>query len=306
MPVSELNVPPSARGGIVTIGNFDGVHLGHQAMLKEVRRIAQDQNGPAVVVTFDPHPIAVLKPQIAQHRLTTLNTRIRLLKQFGADQVVILPVNTDLLSMSACAFFERLIVDKLDAAGVVEGPDFRFGAGRSGDIPALRQLCEQHSIALSVIESVKTESEVISSTSIRQMLQNGDFSDAIDRLGHPLTICGKVAHGAGRGRQLGFPTANLIKIDTLLPAHGVYSGVCTIDGRRYSVAVNVGPNPTFQDQSEKVECHICNYSGSLYGAELSVDLLSRIRELKTFDSVAELTEQIREDLKHCTQEDRQN
>jgi len=299
MTLFELHVPSTAKHGVITIGNFDGVHRGHQAMLAIVRKLADRRKRPAVIVTFDPHPVTVLRPEIKLPRLSEIDTRVQLLKNYGADEVVVMPVDRSLLDMSAEQFFNDVVCQQLQPVAMVEGPDFRFGKDRFGDTQMLSQLCEARDIELQVIPPVCESDRMISSTRIRDRIAGGNISDATDLLGHSYSISGVVRKGAGRGRQLGFPTANLEDINVLLPGDGVYAGRCDLAGKSHAVALSIGPNPTFDDNARKVECHIVGFEGDLYELTLEVELVNQIRKLKTFESVAELTEQIRQDVADC-------
>jgi riboflavin kinase/FMN adenylyltransferase len=293
---STKSVP---AGGIVTVGNFDGVHRGHQHMLSQLRQIAGQQNTHTVVVTFDPHPVTVLRPGFVKEKLTTPEHRARLLKEFGADHVVILPTNRELLNLSPEDFCATVILSQLHAAGVVEGPNFCFGRNRAGNVETLRQLCSDHGISFCVIDPVVEDDSLISSSRIRDLLRAGEVKEATHLLGHYHRIAGTVTQGAGRGRELGIPTANLTDVVEMLPAHGVYAGICYVDDSQYTTAISIGPNPTFGDKAVKVECHLIDYSGDLYGRHLSVDLVSEIRPLRSFSSSEDLTGQIAEDIRTC-------
>jgi riboflavin kinase/FMN adenylyltransferase len=299
MNQADLHVPQSALNGIVSVGNFDGVHRGHQQMLKTLREIAAEHSAPAIVVTFDPHPLSLLRPDAPLPRLTTIERRTALLREYGADQVVVLPVTKQLLQMTADDFFHQVLVEQLSAAGIVEGPNFRFGRDRSGDVDRLADLCQSKNIAFRVIQPVDDEGQMISSSRIRTLLSEGRLCDAVAMTGHAHRISGVVSHGAGRGRQLGFPTANLENIRVMLPTNGVYAGTANIAGRQYVAAVSIGPNPTFDDNRLKVECYVDGFTGDLYETELNIDLLSKIRSLCSFTSVEELTQQITTDVKQC-------
>lgn len=299
MAWSGLQVPRSAQNGIISIGNFDGVHRGHQAMLADVVAHARRHSLPAVVVTFDPHPVSVLRPDIAVPRLTTISTRRALLKQYGVDEMIVLPVDSELLNMSPLRFFQEVIQGNLCALGIVEGPDFRFGKDREGDIQFLRRQCQETGVHLSVFPAVLDADEMISSTRIRTLLSEGQISQAINLLGHPYAISGTVGQGAGRGQKLGIPTANLQDVQELVPQNGVYAAQCEIDGRHHAVAVNIGPNPTFVDYSQKVECHIIGYSGDIYDQKLQVQLISRIRSIRKFADTQDLMVQVKQDIEKC-------
>lgn len=300
MTLFPLQVPTTASGGVVTIGNFDGVHRGHQAMLSVVRESADRRKSPAVVVTFDPHPITVLKPNVQLPRLSTIAVRTELLKLHGADQVIVLPVNRQLLNMTPERFFQDIVLTQLQPVGIVEGPDFRFGRDRAGDTTMLKSFCDAEAIDLEVITAVcdlgGQQDSMISSTRIRGLLSEGRLAAAVQLLGHRYSLSGVVRHGAGRGGGLGFPTANLEQIETLLPADGVYAAECLIAETRYAVAVSIGPNPTFGDQRRKVECHVIGFSGDLYDQQLRVDLKADIRGLVSFDSLEALKQQIELDI----------
>lgn len=301
MAWSGLHVPSSAKGGIVTIGNFDGVHLGHQSMLTIVREHARKVAKRVVVVTFDPHPVNVLKPDVSLPKLSTLETRKELLKRFGADDVCVLNVDHALLSMAPETFFDEVVRKQLDASGLVEGPDFHFGKDRAGDTTVLKKLCDQSGLSLTVIPAVCEGSEMISSTRIRKLLADGAVAEAVSLLGHGYTISGVIGRGAGRGQTLGIPTANLERIEVLLPRNGVYAAQCSLQGQKLACAVSIGPNPTFDDHERKVECHILNFSGDLYDSDLSIELLAEIRELHSFASHESLVSQIKADINQCRQ-----
>lgn len=299
MNPADLSIPTGATSGVITVGNFDGVHRGHQRMLAHLREIADELSAPAVVVTFDPHPLSVLRPDDPLPRLTSIERRTALLREYGADEVVVLPVSTRLLEMSADAFFDDVIVRQLSAVGVVEGPNFHFGRDRSGDVSYLAELCARQQLTFRVIEPVQDAGRLISSSRIRVLLGEGRLQDAVAMTGHPHRISGTVSAGAGRGGGIGFPTANLNDIPTMLPTNGVYAGCAVLHGTRYVAAVSIGPNPTFSDHRLKVECHLDGFEGDLYGQPLDIDLLSEIRPLCTFDSVEDLTRQITADVAQC-------
>jgi riboflavin kinase/FMN adenylyltransferase len=299
MNQADLYIPRNALNGIVTVGNFDGVHRGHQRMLETLCRIAAENSAPAVVVTFDPHPLSLLRPDSPLPRLTTISRRTELLKQYGAGEVVVLPVTHHLLQMSADEFFRDILVQRLAAAGIVEGPNFRFGRDRQGNVQSLSRMCLSEGIAFSVIEAVNDEGYMISSSRIRTLLSQGQVLEAVAMTGHPHRLSGTVTRGAGRGRRLGFPTANLDDITVMLPGDGVYAGTTTVDETLHVVAISIGPNPTFDDHRIKVECFLDGFDGDLYGQQLDIDVLCEIRPLCSFGSVDKLTQQIQSDVEQC-------
>ena len=296
--MTTLHIPVTTQQlhACVAIGNFDGVHVGHAAMLRTLRQLALEQGTPAVAVTFDPHPIAILRPEFSPPILTTVDDRIELLQAAGADSVIVLPVTTSLLEMTAEQFFDVVILHTFHAKGIVEGPNFRFGRDRIGDTAALQEFCKRAELACRIVEAFESHGELISSSRIRELICKRSLLQATELLGHPYRMTGVVRRGAGRGSGLGFPTANLADVVTLLPAHGVYAGCTVLDNRRYPVAVSIGPNPTFGEHREKIECHIDGFSGDLYDKVLKVDLLSEIRPLQSFDSIESLVKQIRHDV----------
>jgi riboflavin kinase/FMN adenylyltransferase len=261
--------------------------------------LGREISGPAVAITFDPHPIAVLRPEFTPPVLTTIEDRKRLLHQAGADEVIVLPVTSGLLEMTAEQFFRDVVVGKFKARGVVEGPNFHFGKDRRGDVDRLQELCRSQGIQCHIAKSFDDAGSMISSSRIRELICARAMTAAVELLGHPYRMSGIVRHGAGRGRTIGFPTANLAEIQTLLPAHGVYAGTTEINGNRYPVAVSVGPNPTFGEHREKVECHIDGFTGDLYDQKLAIDLLREVRALQSFGSVNELISQIQNDIEVC-------
>jgi riboflavin kinase/FMN adenylyltransferase len=298
MAILDFHVTGSACEGCIAIGNFDGVHRGHASMLQQLRSLGREISGPAVAITFDPHPIAVLRPEFTPPVLTTIEDRKRLLHQAGADEVIVLPVTSGLLEMTAEQFFRDVVVGKFKARGVVEGPNFHFGKDRRGDVDRLQELCRSQGIQCHIAKSFDDAGSMVSSSRIRELICARAMTAAVELLGHPYRMSGTVRHGAGRGRTIGFPTANLAEIQTLLPA-GVYAGATEINGNRYPVAVSIGPNPTFGEHREKVECHIDGFAGDLYDQKLAIDLLSEVRALQSFGSVNELISQIQNDIEVC-------
>jgi len=291
-PDAAVPVP----GGYVAIGNFDGVHRGHQAMIARLTDRARAAGRPSAAVTFDPHPIALLRPEALPPGLSSLADRAKLLKDCGVDAVIVLPTSWELLRLTATEFFERIVRDRLKAAGLVEGPNFTFGKDRGGNVTLLRQLCIHAGMTLDVIEPVTIDGQWVSSSVIRSLLMDGDVNDAVALLGRPYRLTGRVVTGSRRGAGLGFPTANLSDLATVIPGPGVYAGRTEIDGRSHPAAIHIGPNPTFGEQALKVEVHVIGFNGDLYGRMLSVDFHRRLRDVRRFDSVDELRVQLTHDI----------
>lgn len=307
------SIPTSALGGAVAIGNFDGVHRGHLALLSRLKQLAEQVAGPTVVVTFDPPPIKILAPDKVPPALTTIRRRVELLEAAGADHVVVLKTNSELLSLSPAAFFEQLLVNGLHAKGIVEGPNFQFGKDRQGNVEVLRALCEKQNVAFQIVEPELTGSEWVSSTRVRQSIDAGRVEIANQLLSSPYRISGIVAHGAQRGRTIGFPTANLDAIPVLIPSVGVYAARLvrllrpngetddSIDSPiARAVALHIGPNPTFGEDARKVEAHVIDYAGDLYDCEVELEILSRIRGVHKFDSLEALKTQLHQDINTVT------
>lgn len=284
------------RGGFASIGNFDGVHRGHQAMLNTLISRAHSEGVPAIAVTFDPHPIALLKPDATPPGLTTIEYRAELLGRYGVDVTLVLPTDRQLLSLTAEEFFDSILRQQLKVKGLVEGPNFFFGRNRSGNITVLKGYCQTYGLSFDVVPPVTVDEQLVSSSVIRSLIEAGDIAHAVRLLGHAYRLTGIVEHGAERGRTIGFPTANLQAVKTLVPANGVYSGWGFAPGGRYPAAIHIGPNPTFGEAGQKVEVHLLDFQGDLYGQSLSVDFHDRVRDVRRFESVEELRCQLVRDV----------
>ncbi|MEK6239322.1 MAG: bifunctional riboflavin kinase/FAD synthetase [Planctomycetales bacterium] len=284
------------RSGALSIGNFDGAHRGHALIIQRLREQAQRVGGPATIFTFDPHPGCLLRPDAAPAPLTCPEQKIAAFQQLGVDAVIVYPTDQDLLDLSAGDFFQRVACDQLDAKALVEGANFGFGRGREGDVHALRRLCDQAGARLTVVPPVEDGGRPVSSSRIRESLFQGDVQAAAGLLGRPYQLLGKVVRGAGRGATIGFPTANLAEICTLLPAAGVYAGTAARDDRTWPAAINVGPNPTFGEHALKLEVHLIDDEIDLYGQRLKVDFVRRLRDIRRFDGVESLQAQLRQDV----------
>jgi riboflavin kinase/FMN adenylyltransferase len=284
------------RGGAVAIGNFDGVHLGHARIAERLIAQARQVGGPALVFTFDPHPVRLLRPALAPPPLTWTDRKAELLAALGVDAMIAYATDEALLALTDREFFDRVVRGSLAAKAMVEGPNFFFGRDRTGNIDVLRTFTAQARMTLEVVEPVFVDGEIVSSSRVRKLLSAGRVDDARRMLTQPYRIRGMVTHGAGRGARIGFATANVDAVDTLLPGVGVYAGLGLAQGRRWPAAINVGPNPTFGEHALKVEVHLIGFQGSLYGEPLEVDFLSRIRDVRPFGSVEELKSQLTRDV----------
>jgi riboflavin kinase / FMN adenylyltransferase len=289
--------PDSYRGGYVAIGNFDGVHRGHQKMVSALVEQARGEEVPAVVMTFDPHPITLLAPGQVPPSLSTLERKAELIEKLGVDVLIAYPTDRALLDLAPEEFFRRILRRELNARGLVEGPNFFFGRDRAGDIELLGKLCRDEGMSLTIVEPVLSAvGTLVSSSAIRKAIGEGRIAEAVIMLGHPYRLTGTVESGARRGTGLGFPTANLSGIGTLLPADGVYAGQSPVDGTCYPAAVHLGPNLTFHEGDRKLEIHLVGYQGDLYGRRLSVDLLDRVRDIMRFEDLESLRSQLAADV----------
>jgi riboflavin kinase/FMN adenylyltransferase len=288
--------PTTLRGCAVAIGNFDGVHRGHVQLIEQLTAMARSIGGPAVVFTFDPHPVSILRPQAAPMPLVWTQRKIEILCELGVDAVIAYPTTREFLELDARQFFEHIVLEKLQAKAMVEGPNFYFGHNRSGNVEVLRQFCDQSGLKFEVTAPVSIDGQVVSSSRVRKLLLEGNAAEAARLLGRPYRIRGHVVRGAGRGSKLGIPTANVERIDTLLPPDGIYAGKAWAENAAYPAAISLGTNPTFDEQAMKVEVYLLDYQGDLYDKPLQIDFIARLRDTVKFNSVDELIEQMNRDV----------
>jgi riboflavin kinase/FMN adenylyltransferase len=292
------DVPASSVGAFLAIGNFDGVHRGHAQLIALLRARADRAGAPALALTFDPHPVALLRPESAPVPLVWTELKVGLLREAGATDVQVFRTGAWLLGMTAREFFDRVIVGQFRARGMVEGPNFGFGRDRGGDSQLLARWCAESGLEFEVASPTELDGTIVSSSRIRRALADGQIDLATAMLGRPHRIRGIVTHGAARGAGLGFPTANLDGIDTLIPADGVYAAHALIDGRGPAIAtaVHIGPNVTFGEQVRKVEAHLIDFSGDLYDRSIELDFLRHLRGTRRFDGLDDLLAQIQADV----------
>ena len=289
------------RGGVVSIGNFDGVHRGHQAMLQELVGMARELQVSSVAMTFDPPPVALIAPQRVPPRLSTLARKAELMEQLGVDCLLVYPTDREFLSLTAEQFFDQIVLGELQAKGLVEGENFCFGKNRAGNSHLLRSFCQKRGLQLQIIPPVQLGHETISSTRIRELIIEGELEMASEWLGQAYRMTGTVVPGAQRGRVLGFPTANLAHVETLVPPAGVYAGFCPLEDRLIPAAVHVGNNPTFAEADHKIEVHLIDFEQNLYGQALSVDLFARCRSTQQFETAEALQIQLQHDIQQVRQ-----
>ena len=288
-------VPERFRGGIVALGNFDGFHLGHQAVVGRAVARAAHERRPAIVATFDPHPVRYFKPDVPPFRLTTLDQRERLFAGAGADATLVFAFDAGLAATMAEEFV-RLLAEDIGAAGVVTGEDFTFGARRGGNVQVLRELGAAHGMGAETVGAIQLDGAPVSSSRVREALASGDPATATRLLTRPFAIEGVVEHGDKRGRDLGYPTANLTLADYQRPAYGIYAVRVRLgDGTEHAGVANLGVRPTFDPPKELLETYLFDFSGDLYGQTIEVALHHYLRGEEKFDSLDALTEQMQRD-----------
>ena len=286
-------VPDGLRGGIIALGNFDGFHRGHQAVVGEAIAWARAENRPAIVATFDPHPVRHFAPDAPPFRLTTLDQRQELFEAAGADAMLVFSFDGELAATTAQSFVEDLLVARLGAAGVVTGEDFTFGKGRGGNTAVLAELGAPLGMGARTVGPVSDGDKVISSSRIREALRTGDCGTATHLLTRPFAIRGQVEHGAKLGRTIGYPTANLQMGTYLRPAYGIYAVTGLLPGGRIvHGAANLGIRPSFDPPIELLEPYFFDFEGDLYGQEIEVALHHYLRPEAKFDSLEALTAQM--------------
>jgi riboflavin kinase/FMN adenylyltransferase len=282
---SDRAVPPHLRGAVVALGNFDGFHRGHQAVVARARALAEAEDRPLIVATFDPHPARIFRPEAPYFRLTSLDQRERLFARAGADAMLVFLFDHAMAAVSAEAFIDDWLIDRIGAAVVVTGSDFTFGAGRGGTVAMLGGYGERHGLRAHGVEEVLDGGLPISSSRIRTALQAGDCETASRLLGHPFAIRGEVIHGDQRGRMIGFPTANILLDRYLRPAYGIYAVRAMIDGVRVEGVANLGIRPTFDPPKELLEPYFFDFSGDLYGQIIEVELIAYLRPEAKYDGL---------------------
>jgi riboflavin kinase/FMN adenylyltransferase len=290
------SVPPERRPSAVALGVFDGVHLGHRAILGAAVAHARATRAPALACTFEPNPLEVLQPDRAPVPITTLDERLELISACGVDGTIVLTFTRELAAVEPEAFVKDVLVERLAARQVVVGFNHRFGRAARGDAALLRELGARMGFNVDVIAPLTVDGVPVSSTAIRTALGRGDIDAAARMLGRAYTLPGTVVAGAGRGRTLGFPTANVAAARPVLVAPGVYACTFEVAGQRRRAVVNVGVRPTFGEATLAVEAYLLDFSGDLYGQTVRLTFVSRVREERRFPSVDALRAQIADDV----------
>ena len=285
-----------ARSRVLAIGNFDGVHLGHRSLLRQAVECARRRKLVSAVLTFSPHPVKLLFPERRVFLITSEQRRAHLIGECGVDELVIAPFDRRFANLTAERFVAEVLVGHLGAAVVVVGENYAFGRNREGTIDRLRHFGKEYGFTVEVARPFLVDGELVSSTKIREAIMRGEIDRASRFLGRPCAITGRVVRGKGRGRDLGFPTANLVSEVELYPREGVYAVWVEVDGRRYPGVVNIGHNPTFGDTGLTVEAHILDFDSDLYGREIKIIFVDYLRSEKKCASLDELCRLIAADV----------
>ena len=295
-------VPAALPAPVLALGTFDGVHLGHRQVIGGARARARDLGGTAVVVTFEPHPLEVLRPGTDPVLLTTLDERLALLDGAGVDLALVLPFDLPFSRIPAETWLDEVLAGRLGARAVFAGSSYTFGHRREGTAVRLAEWGRTHGVEVHLMPAVRVSGEPVSSSRVRSALREGLVDEAARLLGRWYGLRGSVTSGLGRGRTIGFPTANLVPpARKVLPGQGVYATIVDVDGRRYGGATNVGRRPTFGGGDVTVETHLLGFAGSLAGETIVVSFVQRLREERTFPGADALVRQIREDVEQARQ-----
>jgi len=284
---------------VVTIGNFDGVHLGHREIFRKLNRSAREIGGVSVVITFDPHPLKVMPSSRSIALINTVDEKITLIEASGVDYLLIITFDPVFAATTAADFIENILVGRIGVKHLIIGYDYAFGKGREGDVTLLRKLGSKFSFAVEELPPISDGTSNYSSSLIRKMIADGAVAEVIPYLGRNFSLAGRVVHGVDRGKSLGFPTANIATDKELLPADGVYAVKVKIDETLFDAACNIGFNPTFESTTRSIEVFIFDLDEDLYGKEIRVYFFDRLRAEKRFASANELVAAIAADVDRC-------
>ncbi len=294
------DLDPGRPRVVATIGNYDGVHRGHQTVLKEVIAEARRRKCPAALITFDPHPLAVVAPQRRPDLVQTRGQKLRSLEETGLDEVLIVRFTAEIAELDGDAFFERFLLPSFPLAALRVGTNFRFGNRRSGDFEQLKEIAARQGFDVDgtdelLIDGTADGDRPVSSTAIREAVRKGEVLEARQMLGRPFALTGLVARGEQRGREIGFPTANLETDNMLLPRNGVYITEVRALAGRYPAMTNIGLRPTFGGERLSVETHLLDFNEDLYGQRIEVSFIERLRDEQRFDDATQLADQLARD-----------
>ncbi len=289
-------IPKTLRGGALAIGKFDGMHRGHTLIVSRLHEHAKQRGIPTIAMTFDPLPVQILRPDLGILPLSTLEQKTELLAGLGIDAMIVCPTDRSLLARTAEDFFENVIRKTLETQVIVEGRNFNFGHNRAGTPEKLQAWCRETGITFEAVDTITHDGEPVSSSRIRALLGEGDVTLANALLSRPYRLTGTVVSGERRGRTLGFPTANLVEVETVVPQPGLYAATLRHDGRSHMAAVHIGDNPTFGHTPFKIEVNLIDFEGDLYGQTLRVDFQQRLRGVIRFSGADELIARMHRDI----------
>lgn len=296
---SLSEIPAPLENPVITIGNFDGVHLGHREIFRRLKKSARELDGVSVVVTFNPHPLRVVKSTTNLKLINTLDEKITLIETSGVDYLIIIPFDLEFAAIPPAEFIEKILVGKIGMKKIIIGYDYAFGRNREGNFSMLSSYGRTFSYEVEELSPINCGDRIYSSTLIRQMVSNGEVSKVVKYLGRHFSLGGKVVHGANRGRELGFPTANIATDKELIPAEGVYAVKVKINDTLYNGACNIGKNPTFGTNMTSIEVFIFEFDAELYDKELRIYFIQRLRGEIKFATVEELKHAIATDVEEC-------
>jgi riboflavin kinase/FMN adenylyltransferase len=301
----DLSVIEHSPNAVVTIGMFDGVHLGHQALIEKVQKKASQINGLSTIITFSPHPQLILYPEQTQNisLITSDEEKIAVMENLGIDRLIILNFTDVFARLSAREFIEKILVQQIGFKVIIIGHDHHFGKGRSGDVGLLKELAAQYDFQIELTDVIRVDAEIVSSTALRQLIRAGDVSRAKQFLGRNYTLTGEVVSGEKRGRLLNFPTANLVPTNPqkLVPRDGIYAVKVKVGFEQYLGALNTGVKPTFSSLSRTIEVFMLDFKGDLYGQLLEVEFLIFMRDEIKFPDSAQLIQQMQKDVNYVRQ-----
>jgi riboflavin kinase/FMN adenylyltransferase len=292
-----IDIPERFPSPVITIGNYDGMHIGHRKIIERVKAHATRVGGTSMLMTFNPHPLHLLRPDKELAAIVPLEEKKRLVAETGIDVLFVLPFTREFSQLSPETFVSHILVEKLGVKGVVIGYDFKFGSKGMGNIPLLETLGHSHGFFVEVVEAITLEGEKIGSNRVRRLVSEGDVTKAAGLLGRPYEIEGTVVRGAQRGGAIGYPTINLETDYSLIPANGVYVTQVEVHGRRHGAVTNIGYDPTFTDERIRtIETFILDFDGTLYGEKVKLHFLKRLRDEIKFSGVDELKARIAGDV----------
>jgi riboflavin kinase/FMN adenylyltransferase len=293
------NITRLLRNPVVALGNFDGIHLGHQLIFKRAKATAAENGGESVVLTFEPHPLRVLHPDRCPPLITPFKKKMMLIESLGIDVVICADFTREFALLSARGFVKSVLHERIRASRVIVGYNYHFGRGRQGGVEELRQYAHEFGFQIEVVGPVRVGDQTVSSSAIRRLIENGKMAEAAHLLGRHFIVLGKVIWGTARGRLLGVPTANVEILNELYPKNGVYAVEVQIDRNTYQGVANVGVNPTFEGNRFSVEVHILDFHMDIYGREIQVAFIERIRDEQVFQTSEALIGQIRKDVEQA-------